>query len=179
MYNSVIYYTEEEEDATHVVYPVVDPLEEEYARPVFRRGNNVLVHWYYMPDSHDTWAQTDLPVTYFYNFVAKFYITNILNKYITNISNKIVLQIYFDFRKNDLIIYIVNYINLNIMRSFLGRCTRDSKLGVHSVGAVACVGHVGARLASVQRVDERGGLRGRPHRKEEGTFLFIYLITMQ
>lgn len=53
---------EDEEDATHIVYPTVDPLEEEYARPVFRRGNHVLVHWYYLPDSHDTWAQADLPV---------------------------------------------------------------------------------------------------------------------
>ncbi|XP_049884800.1 SWI/SNF complex subunit SMARCC2 isoform X2 [Pectinophora gossypiella] len=53
---------EDEEEATHIVYPTVDPLEEEYARPVFRRGNNVLVHWYYLPDSHDTWAQADLPV---------------------------------------------------------------------------------------------------------------------
>ncbi|RVE44408.1 hypothetical protein evm_010938 [Chilo suppressalis] len=53
---------EDEEDATHIIYPTVDPLEEEYARPVFRRGNNVLVHWYYLPDSHDTWAQADLPV---------------------------------------------------------------------------------------------------------------------
>ncbi|XP_032522176.2 SWI/SNF complex subunit SMARCC1 isoform X2 [Danaus plexippus] len=53
---------EDEEDATHIIYPAVDPLEEEYARPVFRRGNNVLVHWYYLPDSHDTWAQADLPV---------------------------------------------------------------------------------------------------------------------
>ncbi|KAJ8711775.1 hypothetical protein PYW08_008729 [Mythimna loreyi] len=53
---------EDEEEATHIVYPTVDPLEEEYARPVFRRGNHVLVHWYYLPDSHDTWAQADLPV---------------------------------------------------------------------------------------------------------------------
>ncbi|CAH0731849.1 unnamed protein product, partial [Brenthis ino] len=53
---------EDEEDATHIIYPAVDPLEEEYARPVFRRGNSVLVHWYYFPDSHDTWAQADLPV---------------------------------------------------------------------------------------------------------------------
>lgn len=56
-------FSEDEEDATHIIYPAVDPLEEEYARPVFRRGNNVLVHWYYFPDSHDTWAQADLPVT--------------------------------------------------------------------------------------------------------------------
>ncbi|XP_068619544.1 SWI/SNF complex subunit SMARCC2 isoform X2 [Battus philenor] len=53
---------EDEEDATHIIYPTVDPLEEEYARPVFRRGNSVLVHWYYLPDSHDTWTQNDLPV---------------------------------------------------------------------------------------------------------------------
>lgn len=53
---------EDEEDATHIVYPTVDPMEEEYARPVIRRGNHVLVHWYYLPDSHDTWAQADLPV---------------------------------------------------------------------------------------------------------------------
>ncbi|KAL0868466.1 hypothetical protein ABMA27_007953, partial [Loxostege sticticalis] len=53
---------EDEEDATHIIYPTVDPLEEEYARPVFRRGNHSLVHWYYLPDSHDTWAQADLPV---------------------------------------------------------------------------------------------------------------------
>ncbi|XP_073959419.1 SWI/SNF- related protein mor isoform X2 [Choristoneura fumiferana] len=53
---------EDEEDATHIIYPPVDPLEEEYARPVFRRGNHALVHWYYLPDSHDTWTQADLPV---------------------------------------------------------------------------------------------------------------------
>ncbi|XP_047995690.1 SWI/SNF complex subunit SMARCC2 [Leguminivora glycinivorella] len=53
---------DDEEDATHIIYPNVDPVEEEYARPVFRRGSHVLVHWYYLPDSHDTWAQADLPV---------------------------------------------------------------------------------------------------------------------
>ncbi|KOB77929.1 Uncharacterized protein OBRU01_01454 [Operophtera brumata] len=52
----------DEEEATHIIYPTVDPLEEEYARPVFRRGNHALIHWYYLPDSHDTWAQADLPV---------------------------------------------------------------------------------------------------------------------
>ncbi|CAG9112898.1 unnamed protein product [Plutella xylostella] len=54
---------DEEDDATHIIYPAVDPLEEEYARPVFRRGSHVLVHWYYMPDSHDSWLQADLPVS--------------------------------------------------------------------------------------------------------------------
>ncbi|XP_045504306.1 SWI/SNF complex subunit SMARCC2 isoform X3 [Colias croceus] len=60
--NHQVEICDDEEDATHIIYPAVDPLEEEYARPVFRRGNNVLIHWYYFPDSHDTWAQADLPV---------------------------------------------------------------------------------------------------------------------
>ncbi|XP_045518037.1 SWI/SNF complex subunit SMARCC2 isoform X2 [Pieris brassicae] len=60
--NHQVEICDDEEDATHIIYPAVDPLEEEYARPVFRKGNHVLVHWYYFPDSHDTWAQADLPV---------------------------------------------------------------------------------------------------------------------
>jgi hypothetical protein len=51
-----------EEESTHVVFPPVDPLEEEYARPTMRRDRSVLLHWYYFPDSHDTWTSVDLPV---------------------------------------------------------------------------------------------------------------------
>lgn len=39
------------------------------------------------------------------------------------------------------------------------------------LGAVARDSDVGARPAAVQRVDERGGLRGRPQREEEGTII--------
>lgn len=55
--------TEEEEEATHVVYPDVDPLPEEYARPTFKRDKNVLLHWYYFPESYDSWVPNnfDLP----------------------------------------------------------------------------------------------------------------------
>lgn len=55
--------TEEEEEATHIVYPEVDPLPEEYARPIFRRDKNVLLHWYYFPESYDSWVPNnfDLP----------------------------------------------------------------------------------------------------------------------
>lgn len=53
---------DDEDDATHIIYPSADPLEEEYARPVYKRGNHVLMHWYYFPDSHDTWAAADLPL---------------------------------------------------------------------------------------------------------------------
>lgn len=47
---------EEEEEATHIVYPDVDPLPEEYARPLFKRDKNVMLHWYYFPESYDSWV---------------------------------------------------------------------------------------------------------------------------
>lgn len=55
--------TEDEEDATHIVYPDVDPLPEEYARPCFKRDKNVMLHWYYFPESYDSWVPNnfDLP----------------------------------------------------------------------------------------------------------------------
>ncbi|GAB0092331.1 SWI/SNF complex subunit SMARCC2 [Sergentomyia squamirostris] len=55
--------TEDEEEATHIIYPVVDPLPEEYARPAFKRDKNVMMHWYYLPDSYDSWLVNnfDLP----------------------------------------------------------------------------------------------------------------------
>jgi SWI/SNF related-matrix-associated actin-dependent regulator of chromatin subfamily C len=37
---------ETEAEATHLVYSAADPLEEEYARPLFRRDRNTLLHWY-------------------------------------------------------------------------------------------------------------------------------------
>ncbi|XP_077301192.1 SWI/SNF- related protein mor isoform X3 [Arctopsyche grandis] len=53
---------DEEEEATHIIYPPADPLEEEFARPVMRRSRQVMLHWYYLPDSHDSWVTMDLPV---------------------------------------------------------------------------------------------------------------------
>ncbi|XP_067645841.1 SWI/SNF complex subunit SMARCC2 isoform X2 [Eurosta solidaginis] len=53
----------DEDEATHIIYPVVDPHPDEYARPVFKRGNHVMLHWYYFPESYDSWAVNtfDLP----------------------------------------------------------------------------------------------------------------------
>ncbi|XP_004536959.1 SWI/SNF complex subunit SMARCC2 isoform X2 [Ceratitis capitata] len=53
----------DEDEATHIIYPVVDPHPDEYARPVFKRGNHVMLHWYYFPESYDSWAinSFDLP----------------------------------------------------------------------------------------------------------------------
>uniref|UniRef100_A0A1B0AJ93 SWI/SNF complex subunit SMARCC2 n=1 Tax=Glossina pallidipes TaxID=7398 RepID=A0A1B0AJ93_GLOPL len=52
-----------EEDATHIIYPVVDPHHDEYARPIFKRGSHVMLHWYCLPESYDTWTPNifDLP----------------------------------------------------------------------------------------------------------------------
>lgn len=55
--------TEEEEEATHIVYPDVHPLPEEYARPSFKRDKNVMLHWYYLPESYASWVPNnfDMP----------------------------------------------------------------------------------------------------------------------
>lgn len=59
--------TSDVKEATHIIYPVADPLPEDFARPTFKRGKNVMLHWYYLPESYDSWvpATFDLPVTIF------------------------------------------------------------------------------------------------------------------
>lgn len=47
---------ESEEMASHILYPHIDPLEEEYSRPGLRRDKMIMMHWYYFPDSYDTWV---------------------------------------------------------------------------------------------------------------------------
>ncbi|KAF5270638.1 hypothetical protein FQA39_LY01376 [Lamprigera yunnana] len=47
---------ENEEVASHILYAHCDPLEEEYARPGLRREKMLMMHWYYFPDSYDTWV---------------------------------------------------------------------------------------------------------------------------
>ncbi|KAG4076152.1 hypothetical protein HA402_011498 [Bradysia odoriphaga] len=55
--------TEDEEEASHIVCPIVEPLPEDFARPTFRRGNHIMIHWYYFPESYDSWVPNtfDLP----------------------------------------------------------------------------------------------------------------------
>lgn len=55
-------FLDNEDEATHIIYPPCDPLDEEYARPTMKRDRMVLLHWYYFPDSHDTWTSMELPV---------------------------------------------------------------------------------------------------------------------
>lgn len=57
--------TEDEEEASHIVCPIVEPLPEDFARPTFRKGNHIMIHWYYFPESYDSWVPNtfDLPVS--------------------------------------------------------------------------------------------------------------------
>lgn len=56
--------TEEEECATHIIYPEVEISPEDYARPTIKRGKNAMMHWYYFPESYDSWVPIafDMPV---------------------------------------------------------------------------------------------------------------------
>nr|QYV43160.1 Brahma associated protein 155 kD [Colaphellus bowringi] len=50
---------ETEDTATHIIYPSLDPLKEEYGRPVIKRDKMALMHWYYFPNSFDTWVNLE------------------------------------------------------------------------------------------------------------------------
>ena len=45
-----------ESEATHILYPSVDPDNEVYCKPIFRRGEKCLLHFYRMPESHDNFG---------------------------------------------------------------------------------------------------------------------------
>lgn len=47
---------EDEEDATHIIFPITEPIEDEYARPVFKRSGSVMLHWCRYPESYDSWT---------------------------------------------------------------------------------------------------------------------------
>ena len=59
----IVYHCEEEQEATHVLHGPLhqyEPGEEEWFRTLEKRDHNVLVHWWYYPDSYDSWLpQTD------------------------------------------------------------------------------------------------------------------------
>lgn len=50
--------TDNIQEASHIVHPPSPATpDEEYVRPILKRDRNFLLHWYYTPDSHDTWVQ--------------------------------------------------------------------------------------------------------------------------
>lgn len=75
--------TEDEKEATHIIYPEVDALPDDYARPSFKRGKNVMMHWYYLPESYDSWVPNtfDLPVILNLNDIKCDFLTKIVFYY--------------------------------------------------------------------------------------------------
>ncbi|KAK7485068.1 hypothetical protein BaRGS_00023707, partial [Batillaria attramentaria] len=61
-----------EENATHILYtlPSNPAADEEYFRPVMKRDRNCIVHWWYYPESYDTWV-TDVYIDYDCESTAK------------------------------------------------------------------------------------------------------------
>lgn len=50
-------------DATHIIYPQVQTQDnEEYVRAIIKRDRNVLLHWWYTPDSYDNWVALDTDI---------------------------------------------------------------------------------------------------------------------
>ncbi|XP_055997804.1 SWI/SNF complex subunit SMARCC2-like [Ostrea edulis] len=49
--------TDDDEEATHIVHvlPSHPPGEEEFIRAVMKRDRNAMIHWWYTPDSYDSW----------------------------------------------------------------------------------------------------------------------------
>lgn len=54
-----------ENEASHIIYPETSYSPNAYARPTFKQGNHVMIHWYYFPDSYNSWVPNtfDLPVS--------------------------------------------------------------------------------------------------------------------
>ena len=52
----LFFFPDNESSATHIVYDEQDPLDDEFARGVLKRDKQTLFHFYYLPDSHDSWA---------------------------------------------------------------------------------------------------------------------------
>lgn len=57
--------TTDESQASHIIYPKIDTLLEDYARPLFKRKKNIMIHWYYLPASYDSYVANtfNLPVS--------------------------------------------------------------------------------------------------------------------
>lgn len=57
----------EQDEATHIIYEEInDPASSSaesstasYARPWFRRGQHIMVHWYYLPPSYNSWCENN------------------------------------------------------------------------------------------------------------------------
>jgi SWI/SNF related-matrix-associated actin-dependent regulator of chromatin subfamily C len=52
--------TDDGKGATHIIHSPPPPIpEEDWLRPLLKQSNTVLVHWWYYPDSYDTWVPSN------------------------------------------------------------------------------------------------------------------------
>lgn len=58
---------QDESQASHIIYPEIESIASDYARPSLKSGENVQIHWYYLPESYDLWVPNTfaLPVRVF------------------------------------------------------------------------------------------------------------------
>lgn len=57
--------TEIEEEASHIIHKEKPYSADAYARPVFKQGNYIMIHWCYLPESYHSWIPNtfNLPVS--------------------------------------------------------------------------------------------------------------------
>lgn len=72
--------TTTEEKATHIIYPLNGQLDG-CARPSFRQGKNIMMHWLQFPESNDTWVTdpNDYYVNIFFQFFKWFFLFDFIN----------------------------------------------------------------------------------------------------
>lgn len=57
----------DQDQATHIIYPECFISTDKYVWPRFKRGRSVMVHWYRLPSSYDSWVTNlpaNIPVSY-------------------------------------------------------------------------------------------------------------------
>lgn len=64
--------TDDADFATHILYEKSDDVTATYARPLFKQGQNIMMHWCYLPQSYDTFTPNkfDLSVCRIYFSLA-------------------------------------------------------------------------------------------------------------
>lgn len=64
--------TEDENLATHIIYPEIECSTDDYARPLFKQGNNIMIHWYYLPESYDSFVTDTFNFSVSEKFLASY-----------------------------------------------------------------------------------------------------------
>lgn len=55
--------TDDPEEATHIIYDKISHSQESYARPLFKQGENIMMHWCFLPGSYDSFIPNTLDLS--------------------------------------------------------------------------------------------------------------------